>query len=174
VTEQSSVNAAPDLGDVEANWKDGKRDIVMKVRVNAAEKLEFDRQKGRLSYSAFLRDRGLNRNMVYDPTYSAIGGVYQSARNLRHCAEVLAKAGEHFDILETALTRFRGDSMGAKENPDIGMEIRDVARGILAQGVHLAELADAVGRQARELGRIHLREMLDRYPAQEVRTRKRR
>jgi alkanesulfonate monooxygenase SsuD/methylene tetrahydromethanopterin reductase-like flavin-dependent oxidoreductase (luciferase family) len=149
-----------------------RRDFVIKVRVNAAEKMELDRQKGRLSFSAFLRDRGLNQGNVYDPTYAAIGSVYQSARNMSESAALIE--GSRIDlrnsvaILESQL----GQEAGSFRAVSIVEDLRQIADRLHAQAEQIERQANMLGGQAKELAEKHMKEMLKRYPATVIEPRK--
>ena len=149
-----------------------RRDFVIKVRVNAAEKMEMDRQKGRLSFSAFLRDRGLNQGNVYDPTYAAIGSVYQSARNLRESAALID--GSRIDLRNSVaiLESLIGQDAGSVHAANTGEELRQIAARLHTQGEQIERLANMLGGQARELAGQHMEEMLKRYPATVIEPRK--
>jgi len=151
-----------------------RRDLVIKVRVNRVEKTELDRQKGRLSYSGFLRDRGLNQDMVYDPTYSAIGGVYQSARNLRDSSILLAKASKDLDQFAVTLADLGRSSLEADALRELCSEILETPKAIRGHGAHLKIQANGLGEQAGDLATTHLQELLKRYPAPDIKPRKRR
>jgi len=151
-----------------------RRDLVIKVRVNRAEKTEMDRQKGRLSYSGFLRDRGLNREMVYDPTYSAIGGVYQSACNLRDSSILLARASKDLDQFGVTLADLGHSSSDGKTLREFCSEILETAKVIRGLGSDLESQAKGLREQAGDLASTHLQEMLKRYPAPDTKPRKRR
>ena len=160
------------FADPEPSVESNKRTMVLKVWVSDAEKTKIDRQKGRLSFSAFLRDRGLNRDQVYDPTYAAIGGTYQAARNLRDSSTLLSEAHRKLDQLACEAQRLDVQA-GGEETNRVCTEILDLGEKLLRQGLNLANQADEIGRQARELGQNHLQEMLARYPEQVLKPRKR-
>lgn len=151
-----------------------RRDIVIKVRVNAAEKMELDRQKGRLSCSAFLRDRGLNQGQVYDPTYAAIGSVYQTARNLRKSAVSVEDARIHLRNSAVMLTGLIGQEGGAERAENIGRDLAAIADRLHSHVAELDRQSVVLGQQARSLADQHMKEMLKRYPAKALEPRKRR
>lgn len=162
--------------DVEAEQDDpspkDRRDCIIKVFVNEREKAELEKQKGRLSFSAFLRDRGLTRGDVYDPTYAAIGGVYQSARNLRDSAELLEQASIALQDSATVSVSSAGQNFGV-ENSREGIEnLREFAMQLQAGAERMESQAKSLAGQARELGQKHMNEMLERYPAKEIVPRK--
>lgn len=161
-------------GDLNADLGHNRRDLVIKVRVNSAEKTEMDRQKGRLSYPAFLRDRGLNQDMVYDPTYSAVGGVYQSARNLRDSSILLAQASKDLDQFAVDLAGLGRSPHEAESLEKSCREILETARAIRGHGARLESQAKGLREQAGDLASTHLEEMLKRYPAPDTKPRKRR
>lgn len=151
-----------------------RRDFVIKVRVNAAEKLEMDRQKGRLSFSEFLRDRGLCQGKVYDPTYAAIGSIYQSARNLRESGASIEEARILVRNSAATLTGLIGQVGSADRALDVGRDLVEIAGRLHAQAAQLERKANALGEQARKLAEQHMKEMLKRYPATALEPRKRR
>jgi hypothetical protein len=147
---------------------------VIKVRVNAAEKMEMDRQKGRLSFSEFLRDRGLNQGKVYDPTYAAIGSIYQSARNLRESGDSIEDARKHVQTTAAKLAVLIGQDGNAERAANVGRDLVGIAERLQAEAAQLQRQADALGEQARKLAEQHMKEMLKRYPATALEPRKRR
>lgn len=162
--------------DIEAEQEDpstkDRRDRIIKVFVNETEKAKLEKQKGRLSFSAFLRDRGLTRGDVYDPTYAAIGGVYQSARNLRDSAELLEQASIALQDSATVFVSSAGHNCGV-ENSREGLEnLRELAMQLQASADRMESQAKALGELALELGQKHIGEMLERYPAKEIVPRK--
>jgi alkanesulfonate monooxygenase SsuD/methylene tetrahydromethanopterin reductase-like flavin-dependent oxidoreductase (luciferase family) len=151
---------------------ENRRDFVIKVRVNAAEKLEMDRQKGRLSFSAFLRDRGLNQNKVYDPTYAAIGSVYQSARNLRESAALIEGSSICLRNFSAISAGQLGQEAGSFRAVSIVEDLRQIADRLHAQAEQIERQANMLGGQAKELAEKHMKEMLKRYPATVIEPRK--
>ena len=151
-----------------------KRNIPIKVFVNKEEIRRIEKQKGRLSKSAFLRDRGLNRDMVYDPTYASIGSVYQSARNLRDSAAELSQMSELLLEFDAILRRLAMKAAGSEEVAKTAAEISDHASKCAVQSEHLEQLAKTVSIQARDLARTHMAELLDRHPAYKTTKRRRR
>lgn len=144
-----------------------RRNQVIKVKVNASEKAEIVRQKARMSLSAFLRERGLNPGHVYDPTYAAIGGIYQSVSLLRDSAAEFQEASitlQNFTAILTAL----GASADSQEP---GEELREIATTLASHGERIEELANELGEQARALSKKHMSEMLKRYPAKAIKPR---
>ncbi|MEE4208790.1 MAG: hypothetical protein V2I43_05955 [Parvularcula sp.] len=162
--------------DVEAEQNDpspeDRRDRIIKVFVNKTEKAELQKQKGRLSFSAFLRDRGLTRGDVYDPTYAAIGGVYQSARNLRDSAELLEQASIALQKSATAFVSSASQNPGVENSREGIEDLRGLATQLQAGAERMGSQAETLGGQARELGQKHMNEMLERYPAKDIVPRK--
>lgn len=152
--------------------KGNRRDFVIKVRVNETEKQEIDRQKGRLSRSAFMRDRGLNQSKVYDPTYAAIGGVYQSARNVRETAASIEDAITYLRNSAEVSAGLIGQGAGSERAANAGADLLEIAERLHAQGKQLDRQAKTLGGQARELADQHMKEMLKRYPATSIEPRK--
>jgi hypothetical protein len=162
--------------DIEAEQDDpspkDRRDGIIKVFVNETEKAELEKQKGRLSFSAFLRDRGLTRGDVYDPTYAAIGGVYQSARNLRDSAEWLEEASITLQNSATVFVSSAGQNPGVESSREGIENLRELATQLQAGAERMESQAKTLGGQARELGQKHMNEMLQRYPAKDIVPRK--
>lgn len=154
--------------------KGNRRDFVIKVRVNETEKEEIDRQKGRLSRSAFMRDRGLNQSKVYDPTYAAIGSVYQSARNVRESAASIENESTYLRNSAEVLASLIGQGAGSARAANAGADLLEIAERLHAQGKQLDHLAKTLGVQARELAEQHMKEMIKRYPATSIQPRKKR
>lgn len=72
---------------IRTSEESNKRDKKVTVFLSEAEKDQMNSQRGRLSYSEFLRDRWLHPMHPHDPTYTAIGSVYQASLNLREAQE---------------------------------------------------------------------------------------
>ncbi len=92
MTKGSATNGNVNASSIDDISQRDRRDQLIKVWVTAAEKAEIARQKARMSFSAFLRERGLNQGHVYDPTYAAIGGV---TNPLALCATALLTSRRH-------------------------------------------------------------------------------
>lgn len=174
MTKRSSVTETEIAEGSAETSSNTQRDIVIKVRVNAAEKMELDRQKGRLSRSAFLRDRGLNQGQVYDPTYAAIGSVYQSARNMRESVVSIEDARKHLRNSAVMLTGLIGQEGGEERAENIGRDLVAIAERLHSHVAELDRQAIALSQQARNLADQHMKEMLKRYPAKALEPRKRR
>ncbi|MEE4209947.1 MAG: hypothetical protein V2I43_11830 [Parvularcula sp.] len=151
-----------------------RKDLVIKVHVSAAEKFEIDRQKGRLTFSAFLRDRGLNQGKVYDPTYAAIGGVYQSARNVRDSAASIEEASLVLQNSAAVLTGLIGQTAGAERAERAAGNLWAIAEKLHSQSKQLERQSKELGEQASKLAAKHMEEMLKRYPATPIEPRKKR
>lgn len=149
-----------------------RRDLFIKVFVNEAEKADIIKQKGRLSFSAFLRDRGLTRGDVYDPTYAAIGGVYQSVRNLRDSAEGLREASIALQNSAAVFQTLPASDVDTESNRATFEDLRELATQLRASADRMETQANALGERAGELGQKHMSEMLKRYPAKEIVPRK--
>ena len=149
-----------------------RRDLFIKVFVNEAEKADIVKQKGRLSFSAFLRDRGLTRGGVYDPTYAAIGGVYQSVRNLRDSAEGLREVSIALQNSATGFQTLSASDVDTESNRATFEDLRELATQLRASADRIETQANTLGERAGELGQKHTSEMLKRYPAKEIVPRK--
>jgi len=174
VTRTSSKVEGKDAVKLGDSLGEARRDLIIKVRVNAAEKAEIARQKARLSFSAFLRDRGVNQGQVYDPTYAAIGSVYQSARTLRDSAAHHQDTSVALQNLAVVLTRLGTSAHDGGNTLKTCEELLKLATSLKSQGQRIENQASELGKEARELGRKHMREMLRRYPAKAIRSRDRR
>ena len=174
MTNGSATNGNVNASSIDETSSKDRRDQVIKVRVNAAEKAEIVRQKARMSFSAFLRERGLNQGHVYDPTYAAIGGIYQSVGTLRDSAADLQEASitlQNFAAILTARSASadsRGSILKACE------ELREIALTLTSHGNSIEEQANTLAEDARVLGQKHMSEMLKRYPAGPIKPRDRR
>ncbi|PIW55400.1 MAG: hypothetical protein COW16_06150 [Sphingomonadales bacterium CG12_big_fil_rev_8_21_14_0_65_65_10] len=149
-----------------------RRDRFIKVFVNKAEKANISKQKGRLSFSAFLRDRGLTRGDVYDPTYAAIGGIYQSACNVRDSAEELEEASIALRNFASVFHSQVGQDLDSENRREAIEDLREIAMRLQASAERMEAQANALAGQGREMGREHMREMLERYPATMIKPRK--
>lgn len=173
MTDTSSNNAGENAADLDNTSDKPRRTLVLKVWVNSAEKAKIARQKARMSFSAFLRDRGINQGEVFDPTYAAIGSVYQSARNLRNSAAHLENASMALQNFAAVLAG-RGSSADPDESIQIPCEeLRKLASSLEARAERIENQAGELGDQARELGREHMNQMLKRYPAKAIKPRDR-
>lgn len=172
MTERSSQTQSGVEDELEKPSPKDRRDRFIKVFVNKAEKADISKQKGRLSFSAFLRDRGLTRGDVYDPSYAAIGGVYQSARNLRDSADWLEEASIALQNFAAVFQSPAGDDVDPKNSREAIDDLREQATQLRAGAERMETQANALARQARELGQKHMREILKRYPATMIKPRK--
>lgn len=169
MTEESALARDEDVPNTDKSSNKARRDLVIKVKVNASEKAEIIRQKARMSLSAFLRERGLNQGHVYDPTYAAIGGIYQSVSTLRQSAADFQEASivlQNFTAILTARSP-SADSLEACE------ELREIAMTLSTHVERIKELAKELGEDARALSQKHMSEMLKRYPAKAIKPRDR-
>lgn len=172
---ECSSDSKPDIGTESGKpSSEDRRDLVIKVRVNAAEKAEIVLQKGRLSLAAFLRDRGLRQNGIYDPTYAAIGGVYQSASNLRDSADWIQEASVNLQNATTVLARLVGHAADSEHPLKAIKDLRELAAQLNTGAERIENQANELGGQARELGQKHMQEMLKRYPMKIIEPRPRR
>lgn len=170
MTKGSATNGNDDASGIDETSIQAPRKLIIKVWVNAAEKAEIARQKARMSFSAFLRERGLNQGHVYDPTYAAIGGVYQSASTLRDSAADFQEACITLQNF-TAILTARNPSADSHEACE---ELREIAMTLSSHGERIDELANELGEDARALSKKHMSEMLKRYPARAIKPRDRR
>lgn len=170
MTKGSATNGNVNVSSIDDISQPDRRDQLIKVWVNAAEKAEIARQKARMSFSAFLRERGLNQGHVYDPTYAAIGGIYQSVGTLRDSAADFQEACITLQNF-TAILTARNPSADSHEACE---ELREIAMTLSSHGERIEELANELGEDARALSKKHMSEMLKRYPARAIKPRDRR
>lgn len=174
MTKGSATNGNVNASSIDDISPKDRRDQLIKVRVNAAEKAEIARQKARMSFSAFLRERGLNQGHVYDPTYAAIGGVYQSASTLRDSAADLQEASVTLQNFSAILTARSAPADSCGSNLEACEELREIALTLTSHGKSIEEQANTLAEEARALGQKHISEMLKRYPAGPIKPRDRR
>lgn len=174
MTKRSATNGNVNASNIDETSPKDRRNQVIKVRVNAAEKAEIARQKARMSFSAFLRERGLNQGHVYDPTYAAIGGVYQSASTLRDSAADFQEASVTLQNFSAILTARSASANSRESILEACEELREIAMTLSSHGERIEELANELGEDARALSKKHMSEMLKRYPARAIKPRDRR
>ena len=161
-----------DEGDVTSPHQPEKRDIVLKVRVNAEEKSKIYRQKGRLSCSAFLRDRGLNPHGFYDPTYSAIGSVYLATGILRKSKGELAQAGQKLQATCEQIRSLLHNGLDPQRLECLLEKLEDDAQNIFGAGKRIERQGDEIIGRAQALGQIHMQELLERHPGHNLKPRR--
>ena len=169
MTQKSSNHSYDNASGIDETSTKAPRKLIIKVWVNAAEKAEIVRQKARMSLSAFLRERGLNQGHVYDPTYAAIGGIYQSVGTMRDSAADFQEACITLQNFASILTA----PSASVDSHEACEELREIAMTLSSHGERIEELANELGEDARALSKKHMSEMLKRYPARAIKPRDR-
>jgi len=132
------------------------------------EKAQLDNQKGRLSNSEFLRDRWLKPAHPHDPTYEAIGSVYQAALDLRASRNAFEQVQGDLREISTLLCTTSSE----EEVSSILAKLDACLKRLEAVAEGMPRSAEIVTDLAREMSDRHLVEVCKHRPLPKTKRRK--
>ncbi len=152
---------------------EARRDLVIKLRVNAFERARIDEKRGNLPVAEFLRDRALYSDGFYDPSIAAISALFEASGGLRKTCqtftsklfgieEMCDQLGERIDSIRTA-------DQGADLRGDLGSELV----GLIVRAGELKDAADALLANSSQVANRHMALLMERRAPTAVKPMKR-
>lgn len=151
-----------------AKKKSKSRTHRVTVCLSEDEKAQLDNQKGRLSTSEFLRDRWLKPAHPHDPTYEAIGSVYQAALDLRASRNAFEQVQGELREISTLLCTTSSE----EEMSSILAKLDACLKRLEAVADGMPRSAEIVTDLAREMSGHHLAEVCKHRPLPKTKRRK--
>lgn len=153
-----------------AKKKSKSRTHRVTVCLSEDEKAQLDNQKGRLSTSEFLRDRWLKPAHPHDPTYEAIGSVYQAALDLRASRNAFEQVQGDLREISTLLCTTSSE----KEVSSILAKLDACLERVQARGEDILRSAGLMADLASDMSDRHLVEVLKQRNLPKTKSRRRR
>ena len=131
--------------------------VRVEVGLQPRQAKRIDRKRGRLSRSAFMRERSLHEDSYYEPTISAIGSLYQLCGQLNRRLPEIARTMEALVRLETnMLHALRTADPASTELADAARELSAACRAILSGWEPLVNSTATLEQLTREMATTHL------------------